>query len=218
MHCLPAATGHESGKTISTPQEPKESQAMKSIDERRLESDLPYRFSYLSEFMGFTPDDIAAIHGAAPHLAPLVPGLVDAVYDKLFSYDATKRHFVPRQSGYEGPVPASLDSLTQQHEMIAFRKAHLGRYLAALVTKPYDGKMLEYLDRVGKIHTPKAGSKDLDVPLVQMNALMGFVSDALLATVLSLNLPRDVETKTLRAFNKLLWLQNDLIPRHYQAE
>ena len=28
-----------------------------------------------------------------------------AVYDKLFGYDATKRHFVPRQYAYEGPVP-----------------------------------------------------------------------------------------------------------------
>jgi hypothetical protein len=69
---------------------------------------------------------------------------------------------------------------------------------------------------VGKIHTPAAGSPDLDVPLVQMNALMGFVSDALTATILSLGLPREAEVRTLRAFNKLLWLQNDLITRHYQ--
>ena len=190
---------------------------MKKIDEPRLESDLGYRFGYLTEFMGLTSDDIAAIHGAAPHLAPLVPALVDAVYVKLFSYDATKRHFVPRQSGYEGDVPQSLEGLSLDHEMIQFRKNHLGRYLAALVTKPYDGKMVEYLDRVGKIHTPKAGSKDLDVPLVQMNALMGFVSDALISTILNLNLPREAEVKTLRAFNKLLWVQNDLITRHYQA-
>jgi hypothetical protein len=77
--------------------------------------------------------------------------------------------------------------------------------------------MLEYLDMVGRIHTPKAGSKELDVPLVQMNALMGFVSDALTATVLGLGLSREAEVRTLRAFNKLLWVQNDLITRHYQA-
>lgn len=69
----------------------------------------------------------------------------------------------------------------------------------------------------GKIHTPKAGSKELDVPLVQMNALMGFVADALTATVLGLGLPRDAEARTLRAFGKQLWIQNDLINRHYQA-
>jgi hypothetical protein len=190
---------------------------MKRIDEPRLEEDTLYRVTYLSEFMGFGPDDVAAIHGAAPHLAPLVPVLVDAVYDKLFSYDATKRHFVPRQSGYSGSVPESIDELTQDHEMIQFRKAHLGRYLVALVTRQYDEKMIGYLDMVGKIHTPNAGSAELDVPLVQMNALLGFVSDALLNVILGLGLDRPTEVRTVRAFNKLLWLQNDLITRHYQA-
>src|SRR5262245_54087918 len=103
------------------------------------------------------------------------------------------------------------------HPQIKFRKQHLGRYLAALVTRPYDQKMVAYLDRVGQIHTPKAGSAELNVPLVQMNALLGFVADALTATILGLNLPREQEVKALRAFNKLLWVQNDLINRHYQA-
>lgn len=190
---------------------------MKHIDESRLETDLAYRVGYVTEFMGFGAEDIAALHASAPLLGPIVPKLVDAVYDKLFSYDSTKRHFVPRQSGYNGPVPESVEALEMNHEMISFRKQHLGRYLAALVTRPYDEKMLGYLDMVGKMHTPSAGSKELDVPLVQMNALMGFVADAVIATVLSLNLDRETEVRTLRAFNKVLWVQNDLITRHYQA-
>jgi hypothetical protein len=190
---------------------------VKHIEERRLESDLGYRFGYLTEFMGFGEADVAAIHAAAPALAPVVPVLVDAIYEKLHTYDATWRHFVPRQFGYEGPVPSDLDDLPPDHEMIQYRKQHLTRYLVSLVTRPYDGKMVAYLDMVGKMHTPKAGSKEIDVPLVQMNALLGFVSDALTATILGLGLERACEVRTLRAFNKLLWLQNDLINRHYQA-
>lgn len=189
---------------------------MQRIDEARLETDLLYRFEYLTGFIGFGEDDIAAIHGTAELFAPVVPALVDAVYDKLFSYDATMRHFTARQHGYEGNVPDSVEELTVDHEMIKFRKQHLGRYLTALVTKPYDGMMINYLDMVGKIHTPKAGSEELNVPLVQMNALMGFVADKFIATILSFNLERETEVRTLRAFNKLLWLQNDLISRHYQ--
>src|SRR5262249_23670804 len=156
-----------------------------------------------------------AIHAAAPALAPLVPALVDAVYNKLDDYDATWRHFVPRQFGYEGEVPASVEMLGQDHDQIQFRKAHLGRYLTRLVTWPYDAKLVAYLDFVGKMHTPKAGSKALDVPLVQMNALLGFVADGIHATILGLGLDRETEVRTLRAFSKLLWLQNDLIARHY---
>lgn len=198
--------------------QPQEHISMRHIDENRLESDLQYRFAYLADFMQFGPADVEAIHSAAAHLAPLVPALVDAVYEKLFSFDSTKRHFVPRQSGYEGPLPEGIETLTQDHELIQFRKQHLARYLEALVTRDYNDKMVSYLDVVGKIHTPKAGSADLNVPLVQMNALMGFVSDALLATLHGLKLDRDAESRALRAFNKLLWLQNDLITRHYQAE
>ncbi|MCA8986263.1 MAG: protoglobin family protein [Planctomycetaceae bacterium] len=190
---------------------------MQKIDEKQLEDDVQYRFGYVAEFMGLTPDDVARIHGAAPLLGPIVPALVDAVYDKLFSYDCTKRHFVPRQHGYEGETPENLESLTLDHPMIAFRKQHLGRYLERLVTRPYDGDMVSYLDLVGKIHTPVAGSQSINVPLVQMNALMGFVADAVTATVYGLNLPREDEQATVRAFQKLLWLQNDLITRHYQA-
>jgi protoglobin len=190
---------------------------IKEVDERRLEKDLAYRFQYLAEFMDFGPRDVALIHAAAAHLAPLVPSLVDAVYVKLFGYGATKRHFVPRQFGYEGSVPTDIGSLTLDHPQIKFRKEHLGNYLKKLVTGAYDSKMVSYLDFVGKIHTPKAGSKELNVPLVQMNALMGFVSDALLATIMSLPLDNQTKADTLRAFNKLLWLQNDLIVRHYAA-
>src|SRR5690349_4648369 len=120
---------------------------MRHIDEERLESDLAYRFGYLSEFMGFGSEDVAAIHGSAAALAPLVPALVDAVYEKLHGYDATWRHFLPRQHGYSGNLAGGLAELGPDHEVIQFRKSHLARYLTQLVTQPYNAKMVGYLDR-----------------------------------------------------------------------
>jgi hypothetical protein len=188
---------------------------MQHIEEPRLESDVGYRYQYLAEFMGFTEEDVAVIHGAAALLGPLVPGLVDAVYAKLYSQDATWRHFMPKQHGYEGALPQTLADLTPDHPQIAFRKGHLARYLERLVTATYDAKLVQYLDMVGKIHTTKAGSADISVPLVQMNALMGFVADAVNATILGADIPADAKAKAIRAFSKLLWIQNDLINRHY---
>lgn len=188
---------------------------MKKIDEARLESDVTYRFGYLAEFMEFDSADIETIHAAADKLGPIVPALVDAVYVKLFNYDATKRHFVPPQEGYTGELAADVESLAIEDEVIEFRKQHLARYLAALVTRPYDAKMVQFLDTVGAMHTPNFGSPRINVPLVQMNALLGFVADALNATILGLELDRETEVRTLRAFSKLLWLQNDLVNRHY---
>jgi hypothetical protein len=206
------------GNEAMTPDAPaRRRRAMKHIDESRLEEDLGYRFEYLAEFMVFGEEDIAVIHGAAPLVAPLVPVLVDAVYEKLSSYDSTWRHFLPRQFGHEGEVPVTLEELTMEHPQIKFRKQHLSRYLERLVTVPYDAKMVLYLDTVGKIHTPAAGNPDINVPLVQMNALLGFVHDAVNSVIMGFDIPLDAKTAAIRAFSKLIWIQNDLISRHYTA-
>lgn len=191
---------------------------MQHIDEPRLEHDLAYRFEYLAGFMGFGAEEVTAIHDAAGYLAPVVPQLVDAVYDKLSQYDSTWRHFVPPQDGYDGQLAGDVESLQMTDEVIQFRKQHLARYLEALVTREYNDKMVSYLDMVGAMHTPGKGNQSINVPLVQMNALLGFVSDAIVATLCDLGLDPDSQARTLRAFNKLLWLQNDLINRHYAGK
>jgi hypothetical protein len=77
--------------------------------------------------------------------------------------------------------------------------------------------MVQYLDMVGKMHTPKAGSKEIDVPLVQMNALIGLLADILTDALSQQPLDGATSLRTIRAFQKLLWIQNDFINRHYQA-
>ncbi len=188
---------------------------MQSIDETRLETDTQYRYEYLAGFMGFGPEDAALIQASAPMLGPLIPLLVEKTYEKLLSYDATARHFVPRQAGYEGPLPTGVANLTQTDPQIRFRKEHLSRYFMQLLGRSYDGKMVQYLDMVGKIHTPKAGNKEIDVPLVQMNALMGLLADSLTDVISQQPLDAATSLRTIRAFQKLLWIQNDFITRHY---
>ncbi len=188
---------------------------VQKIDEAKLNDDLAYHFEFVAGFMGFGEEDIKLIHASAEHLAPVVPTLVDAVYDKLFSYDITMKHFVPKQHGFEGSAPANLEELSLDHEQIAFRKKHLSNYLVKLVTTPYDGKMLQYLDWVGKIHTPKAGNPEINIPVVQIMALFGFVNDALIATIGGLDIDAEQKTALSRSFTKLLWIQSDLFVRHY---
>ena len=112
---------------------------MQTINEVRLETDLAYRYSYLAEFIGFTDQDIETIHGAAPLIAPLVGGLVDAVYDKLSSYDCTWRHFVPRQTGYEGETPESwVDTspyLSRHSDIVALMMLEHQAKMHNLITK-----------------------------------------------------------------------------------
>lgn len=189
---------------------------MKQVDEANLEKDLDYRYEFVADFIGFDEQDVQAIHASAGYLAPLIPSIVEKTYEKLLAYNATARHFVPRQHGYDGPLPASVESLDDQHPQIQFRKEHLNRYLMHLVGHAYNDKMVAYLDMAGKMHTPGAGNKDIDVPLVQMNALLGLLSDCVQSAILGLAMDDAAKSRTLRAFNKLLWIQNDLVSRHYQ--
>jgi len=51
-----------------------------------------------------------------------------------------------------------------------------------------------------------------------MNALMGFVAAAVVSTLWDL-VPDDAKRRRyIEAWNKLLWVQNDLINRHYASQ
>ncbi|KAG5652541.1 hypothetical protein H0H81_004651 [Sphagnurus paluster] len=183
--------------------------------------DLPTRIKYLRDFIEFTPDDAATLHAAAPVVAPLVPVVVDAVYTKLFSFDITAAAFVPRQTGYDGATPKSVDELNLDHPQIEFRKDFLAGYLAKLVSLDYaKDASWEYLNKVGLMHTGAAGfahrakKPELRVEYIHTGILLGYVQDILINAVLT-HPALDIGTKTavLRAVNK-----NDLFARHYIQE
>ncbi|KAJ3070984.1 hypothetical protein HDU99_002534 [Rhizoclosmatium hyalinum] len=191
------------------------------VDRDRLYTDLQYRFQYVSQFVGFDETDIKAIKDAAPLIAPLVPVIVDAVYDHLFSFDLTKQIFLQKGEGFHGHTAASLDTLTTEDEQIKFRKDFLGKYLVKLVTAEYDAKFVQYLDRVGKIHTTTPDKKSkINVEYIHCNALFGWLHGFLAETVDALpQLQGEKMTaaraKTLAAFSKLLWIQNDFFAMYY---
>ncbi|EFC44676.1 predicted protein [Naegleria gruberi] len=191
---------------------------MQTIEEKQLFTDLQYRFSYVTKFIGFGEEDIKYIHESATVLAPLVPTVVDLVYKKLFSFDVTKRTFLVRNDQFEGKMEENLDELDDKaSEQIRFRKDMLSKYLVKLVTADYTSKaFVNYLDWVGKIHTAKAGNKDIIIDYIHINALFGYVSDVLLGTIATCkDLSEEQRVKTLLAFNKLLWIQNDLFAKYY---
>ncbi|KAJ3027998.1 UNVERIFIED_CONTAM: hypothetical protein HDU68_002680 [Siphonaria sp. JEL0065] len=192
-----------------------------TVDRDRLYTDLMYRFQYVSQFVGFDETDIKAIKDAAPLIAPLVPVIVDAVYDHLFSFNLTKEIFLQRGDGFHGHMPSNLNDLTLESEQIKFRKDFLGKYLVKLVTAEYDAKFVAYLDRVGKIHTTTPDKKSkINVEYIHCNALFGWLHGFLAETVDSLPALQGpgataARAKTLAAFSKLLWIQNDFFAMYY---
>lgn len=191
---------------------------MQHIDERRLEEDVEYRFRYVAEYIGFGEEDECAIHEASPLTLPLVPKIVDALYDAFHRHDATWRHFLPRQQGkadFGASLDRRLNELTPNHAMVKTRKHSLGRYFVRLMTQPYDAAMIQYMDAMGRIHKAETHRARLDIPLVQMNAFMGQLADVMFVVIRGLELDPAREHALTRAYSKVFWLQNDLVSRHY---
>ena len=204
---------------------------MEHIDPETL-GELPSRINYLREFIGFTVEDSKALRAAAPVVSPLVPAAVEAVYDKLLSFDITAQAFVPRQTGYDGVAPTALQELSQDHPMIRFRKDFLAGYLAKIVSLDFESlASWQYLDKVGMMHTGRAGfahrsvspsflpfpvsvrrqangnrakKPALRVEYMHCAILLGLVEDILVDVVVG-HLALDLPTKTAvaRAVNKV---------------
>lgn len=190
---------------------------------------LTSRIAYLKSFLNFSSEDGAAIQSAKSLLSPAVPSVVDAVYQQLLSFDITAKHFVQQQPEENAPdsVAIAVEDLSVDHPNIQHRKDFLKTYLVKLVsnsdwsdTSPF----WAYLDKVGQMHTGIAGFKHREkrpsvrVEYMHTAALLGVVEDIVLKAVLSADIDLTTKTTILIAFNKLLWIQNDLFARHYTVD
>lgn len=89
-------------------------------------------------------------------------------------------------------------------------------YFDKLLNNPYDERMIKYLEYVARIHTDTPGKKSkINVDVIHINALLGYVETVLIGGIKSLNLDRDTEYKAIAAFGKLLWIQMDFFLKFY---
>jgi hypothetical protein len=52
-----------------------------------------------------------------------------------------------------------------------------------------------------------------------MDALLGYVMDIVIGAVMDMDvIDTAMKSRVIKAFNKVIWIQNDLFARHYMAE
>ncbi|GAA5884557.1 hypothetical protein JCM6882_005298 [Rhodosporidiobolus microsporus] len=190
-----------------------------------ISQNLEWRVAFGRDFLGFSEEDGKTLNSVAKIVTPLIKPIVDGVYIHLFEYPYTKAFFLKRNAGFEGEHATTLDKLTLDDEQIKFRKTFLTAYVGKIFTADYERfQTWEYFDKVAKMHTGLKGfshraNKDpLIVDLQPMALLLGWVEDVVLKAVMDLpEETADTATKTavLRAFNRFIWLQNDLFNRWY---
>ncbi|KAJ2079835.1 hypothetical protein H4R24_003492 [Coemansia sp. RSA 988] len=192
---------------------------MKHIEHDRLYTDLQYRYDYVASMIGFTREDQELIKKSGTVVAGLVPTIVDAVYDKLYQYDITWKHFAQDQEGLEVQTSSSNDekNVTMGSEVIKFRKNMLTKYLKKLVTAEWNLSFIKYLDWVGHIHTTTPLKKSsINVEYIHCNALLGYVAAVVVGALQkATEWDDDTRDQIVNAYNKFFWLQNDFFSRYY---
>ena len=190
------------------------------IDKNRLNTDLRYRFDYLSKILDFTTHDIDILNQISNIIQPLIPVIVDNVYRKLFAFDITKQYLILRHSGVENSLPTDQCTGDFHSDGIEYRKNMLSKYLKRILTQQeWDNTFLQYLSYVGKIHTNQVGSSTVQVDYIHINILCGFIEQTLLNIVFKNdNLDQQTKHAATMAINKFFWIQNDFFRMHYNRD
>ncbi|KAH7122908.1 Protoglobin-domain-containing protein [Dactylonectria macrodidyma] len=189
---------------------------MKHIDRTDLYTNLEARVMYLHSFLDFSSRDIEALITGAKYVKALIPAVVNIVYKKLLQYDITARAFTTRSTSFEGPLDEVPDENSPQ---ILHRKMFLRAYLTKLCSDPSKMEFWEYLDKVGMMHVGLGRKHPLHIEYVHLGICLGFIQDIMTEAILShprLHIQR--KTALVKALNKVIWIQNDLMAKWHVKE
>ncbi|CAF1015175.1 unnamed protein product [Adineta steineri] len=189
------------------------------IDKNRLNVDLRYRFDYISKCIDFTSLDIHLLNTLTPIIIPLLPDIVEKVYKKLYSSDITQNYFLLPNDGFEQFSPNKEFGTTLISVQVDYRKDMLSVYLRhVLAEQEWNDTFLQYLSRVGEIHTNKGGAISINVDYIHINTLLSFLETTFIGIIWDTEkIDEKEKLDTLRAINKFFWIQNDFFTMHYGA-
>ncbi|RDB22203.1 hypothetical protein Hypma_010721 [Hypsizygus marmoreus] len=202
--------------------------SIQEVDEELLKTSLEDRMVYVKDFIGFGREQHQILNKIAPLVTGMIPQVVDDLYAKLFEFDVTKKIFMKRNQGFDGPLPERLEDLTLDGPQITYRKIFMKSWARRVLTSDYSsGKTWAYMDKVGIMHTGvksfkhRAHVSPLHVPYRDCALTLGWVQTVLQTAVLQLpdeklSLPEKIHA--IAAISKVIWIQNDLFARHYTGE
>jgi hypothetical protein len=185
------------------------------VDERQLETNPICRFAYVAKVLGLEDEDFEVLNRHARQVEPYLSKLVERVYEQMFQFPAMKRHFLPAHFGFYGHAPDSMEEVSLDHAQTKFRKKKLLEYFQKLGTAAGDETFAAMLDMIANMHTPHKGNALLSVPMVQIAALLGFMSAQFVDLISKLRVSEAERLKLQQAYNKLFWVQNAMFLRHH---
>ena len=166
----------------------------------------PY-FRYMTDFVGFTPQDAEAIQQTGLVIEKYIPSIVADFYAHLLRYPPTRKHFI-RPDG-------TVDQIYLQKRM-----HHLTNFWRRTAAGDYDDEYARYIDYVGRAHTSHGADPAIYIEQRYVIGQVGFMQRAIseaLTTELREYAP-DLEKQAVHAWNMLMMVILEMLARVYQDE
>ncbi|KAG8900216.1 hypothetical protein FRB99_006186 [Tulasnella sp. 403] len=194
-------------------------EGIQHVDAKAIKTSLHARVSYLLSFIGFNSADVQALQNVAPLIRPHITAIVDSMYRKLMSYDITKASLIEPSGAH---VPRE-EIVTKERDRIRYMTSFMSHWVLKLFIADWeDIQTFAYFDRVGVSHVGQSAFRhrgergSLNVDYVHIALLLGVLTEALTTRILGFDkLTLEEKTAALSALTKAMWIQNDLISRHY---
>jgi len=154
------------------------------IDKTRLNTDLRYRFEYLSKFLNFTKDDIISLNTLAAIIFPRIPFTIETVYKKLYTYDIIQQYFILRNDDFESFSSDEETNTSVISGQTDYRKDMLSMYLKRIfIQTEWNDRFLQFLSHIGEIYTESDHSIPTNVDYIHINALLGYLEHLLIEII-----------------------------------
>jgi nitrite reductase/ring-hydroxylating ferredoxin subunit len=161
-------------------------------------------FQFMSEFIGFTPEDAATIRETRFIVEKYIPSIIADFYTQLLQYPATRRIFLKK----DGSLDQDYLELRMQHQAGFWRRTASG---------VYDEDYARFVDYVGRAHTSQGADPKIYIPERYVMGMIGFVQDRIgraLAAELH-TLDPELELRGVKAWNRLMMVLLETLARPY---
>ena len=164
-------------------------------------------FRYMSEFVGFTPEDAETIRQTKPLIEKHLPEIVSQFYTHLLRYPPTRKVFLRRDGSVD-------------QEYVQLRMRHLTNFWLRTATGVFDDSYAGYVDYVGRAHTSHGADPHIYIAERYVIGQVGFVQHAI-SEVITREL-RDAdpvfEFRAGEAWDKLMMVLLEMLSRAYGNE
>jgi nitrite reductase/ring-hydroxylating ferredoxin subunit len=164
-------------------------------------------FRYMMEYIGFTPEDAAAIRQSSLVIEKHIPSIVAAFYAQLLRYPPTRKFFLKKDG--------SIDQ-----DYLQKRMHHLTNFWRRTASGEYDDEYARYVDYVGRAHTSHGADPSIYIAERYVIGQVGLMQYAITKAITQelAEYDPDLEQRAVRAWNMLMMAILEMLSRAYGHE